>query len=263
MIRIIAVGDIIGRPGRRVFEQFLPKIRSDFSPDAILVNGENIAGGFGITSKIYRRYVDELGITAITTGNHWHDKREIIQHLESFDRLILPANMMNVENDRQGFRVITLSGGIQIAVINVIGRVFMHSENRSPYDALERILPLIPAQAAVKIVDVHAEATSEKQALAHWLTGRVSAVYGTHSHVPTADHRILGAFTGFVTDVGMTGPYDSVIGMDKAISIERSRTGQKKHLEPAENDPWLPFVEICADEKTGRCTDINRHIWRP
>jgi metallophosphoesterase (TIGR00282 family) len=263
VISIIAVGDIIGRPGRRCFEQFLPRIRSEFAPDAVLINGENIAGGFGITTKIYRRYIDELNVTAITTGNHWHDKREIMHHLQDLDRLILPANMMNVENDRQGYRVLTITTGIQIAVINVIGKIFMHPDNRSPFDALDRILSQIPSHIAVRIVDFHAEATSEKQAIGQWLVGRVSLVYGTHSHVPTADHRILGGHTGFVTDLGMTGPYDSVIGMNKEASIERCRTGQKRPMEPAENDPWLPFIFVQIDEKTGKCCSIERHIWRP
>ena len=252
----------MGKAGRRALDRLLPRLRSEFSPDIVLVNGENAAGGFGLTKKIYDKFVGGLGIDCVTMGNHWHDKREIYEFMGRADRLVLPANMANVEREESGLRIVTShNGGIQFAAINLIGRAFMHGENRCPFKAVDRLLAAVPAAVRIRIVDVHAEATSEKQALAWHVAGRVSLLYGTHSHVPTADERILGGKTAFVTDIGMTGGYDSVIGMRKEAAIQRLITGEKVKFEPATEDPWLTAIVVDVDDSTGQASAIQRLRW--
>lgn len=258
MIRILAIGDIMGKAGRQALTQLLPQLRQDYSPDAVIVNGENAAGGFGLTQKIHDQMIDQLEIDCITMGNHWHDKREFIRFAEVAPRVVLPANMMNVNDPKKAVRVLTTKTGKSFAVMNVIGKAFMHADNTSPFHHIERMLDLIPQSVKARILDVHAEATSEKQAVAQHLTGRVSLVYGTHSHVPTADERILNSQTGYITDLGMTGPYDSVIGMRKEAAIQRIMTGESKKFQPASKDRWLCAVIADIDETTGFCTRIER-----
>ena len=261
MTRILAVGDIMGKAGRQALDKLLPKARAEFAPDLVLVNGENAAGGFGLTEKIYDAFVDTLGIDCVTMGNHWHDKREIYDFLPRAEKLVLPANMGNVDDETRGLRILTTKGGTRFAVMNLIGRAFMQEGNRDPFKAIDRLLEEVPAAVKVRIVDVHAEATSEKQGLGWYLAGKVSLVYGTHSHVPAADERVLGGKTGFVTDIGMTGGYDSVIGIRKEAAIHRLLTGEKKKFEPASDDPWLCFVVADVDDQTGHCTAIQRRRW--
>jgi metallophosphoesterase (TIGR00282 family) len=261
MTRILAIGDVMGKAGRRALERLLPRARAELQPDIVLLNGENAAGGFGLTEKIYQGFVTGLGVDCVTMGNHWHDKREIYDFLPRADRLVLPANMGNVEREASGLRVLTAKNGVQFAVINLIGRAFMQEGNRDPFKAVDKLLGEVPAAVKLRIVDVHAEATSEKQGLAWYLCGRVSVVYGTHSHVPAADERILGGKTGFVTDIGMTGGYDSVIGIRKEAAIQRLLTGEKKKFEPATDDPWLCALVADVDDATGVCTRVQRLRW--
>lgn len=257
MIKILGVGDVMGRPGRQALTEGLKRVRETHAPDFVIVNGENAAGGFGLTRKIFDQFIDELGVDCVTTGNHWMDKREIYQFIDH-DRLVLPANMSNVDDIKQGWRIIRSKSGVAVAVINMLGKVFMKGENRSPYDSAEKMLANIPSHVKVKVFDMHAEATSEKQGLAQFLVGKASVVYGTHSHVPTADERILKNYTGFVTDLGMTGPYDSVIGIDAQAAIRRMRTGEKKNFEPAKDDLWFYGCLFEVDEMTGACTRVER-----
>lgn len=261
MIKVFVLGDVMGKAGRQCVEQLLPRIRSTYSPDIVLVNGENAAGGFGLTKKIYDQLVGPLGVDCVTMGNHWHDKREIYEYLPRADRLVLPANMANVAREELGLKILTSQSGVSFAVINLIGRAFMHGENRCPFQAVERLLPLIPASVKIRIIDVHAEATSEKQAMGWHMCGRVSMVYGTHSHVPTADERILDGKTGFVTDIGMTGAYDSVIGIRREAAIHRLLTGEKRKFEPAHENPWMMGILASVDEDTGACRQIERIKW--
>jgi calcineurin-like phosphoesterase len=165
--------------------------------------------------------------------------------------------MGNVEED-QGLRIFSTKAGEQIAVMNLHGKAFMYGENRCPFATIDRLMAKIPDRIKIRIVDIHAEATSEKQALGWHLCGRASLVYGTHSHVPTADERILEKKTGFVTDLGMTGGYDSVIGMKKEAAIHRLRTGEPKKFEPSMENPWIFAISATIDEKTGKCTAIER-----
>ncbi len=261
MTTILAIGDVMGKAGRRCLDRLLPRAREEFKPDIVLVNGENAAGGYGLTKKIYDEMVGPLGVDAVTMGNHWHDKREIYEFMGTADRMILPANMANVDNEEHGLKIITAKNGQSFAVVNLIGKAFMYGENRCPFKAVDRLFDRVPSYVRIRIVDMHAEATSEKQALGWYLKGRASLVYGTHSHVPTADERILGGATGFCTDLGMTGAYDSVIGMKKEAAIARLVTGEKKKLEPATGDPWMYAIVADIDEDTGRCRSIRRVKW--
>jgi metallophosphoesterase (TIGR00282 family) len=254
---VLAIGDVMGRAGRSALEVGLARARSKFQIDFVVVNGENAAGGFGLTRKIFDQFIGDLKIDCVTTGNHWMDKKEIYQFLDH-ERLVVPANMYNVDDMTQGWRLIRSSSGVQVAVVNLIGKIFMKGENRSPYDGAERMLARVPAQVKVKIIDIHAEATSEKQGIAHSVTGKASIVYGTHSHVPTADERILKSYTGFVTDLGMTGPYDSVIGIDADAAVMRMRTGVKRNFEPATDNPWFYACLFEIDVNSGACTHVER-----
>lgn len=260
-IKAFVIGDVVGRVGRRTVEFFLKRIRQEINPDILLINGENAAGGFGITEKIYQQFTEELGVDCITMGNHWHDKKEIHNFLERAPRLVLPANMGNVAKEQLGLRILKTSKGQSFAVINLIGQAFMHDTNRNPFQTVERLLAAIPDSVCLRFVDMHGEATSEKQGMGVLLDGRVSLVYGTHSHVQTADERLLKQGTGFITDVGATGAYDSIIGMDKKLVLKRLLSGEKAKLCPARDDPWLCAVEALIDEKTGRCRQLIRHRW--
>ncbi len=263
MIRVLAIGDVMGKAGRKCLAKLLPIAREQFNPDIVLANGENAAGGFGITKKIFNQFIDQFGIDCVTTGNHWADKKEIHQFLDDTQQLLIPANMMNVSSSREekSYTILETKKGVRYAVINLIGRAFMNPDNRNPLETARRIFDRIPESVKIRVLDMHAEATSEKQAIAHFLTPKVSLVYGTHSHVPTADERIINKHTGFATDIGMTGAYDSVIGVRKEASIERLLTGQAQRFEPAVEDPWMCFIVADIDERSGACQNIQRFRW--
>ena len=259
MIKVMAIGDLVGKAGRRSIQEILPLVREKHSPDIVIANGENAAGGFGITKKIFNNLTEKYSIDCVTTGNHWHDKREVYEFYQKTDRLVVPANMMNVDNVEDGYTILSSSSGVKFAVVNLIGKAFMHPDNKSPFTYIDKILERIPEHIKVRILDFHAEATSEKQAIAHYLSGKFSLVYGTHTHVPTGDERIIDDYTGFTTDIGMTGAYDSVIGIKKEASLNRMLHGVKKKFEPATKDLWLCFVIAHIDEVSGACKKIERH----
>lgn len=261
MTRILAIGDVMGKPGRRALEVLLPKARERFSPDIVLVNGENAAGGFGLTRKVFDGFVGDLGIDAVTMGNHWHDKREIYDFMDH-ERIVLPANMGNVDREMLGLRVLRAKNGTRFAVVNVVGRAFMKGDNRCPFTAVDKLFREIPDAVKIRIVDVHAEATSEKQGLGWHLAGRASLVYGTHQHVPMADERIMEGKTGYLTDIGMTGPYESVVGIRKDGAVHRLMNGTKNaKWEVATGDPWLCALVADIDDETGHCKSIERLRW--
>ena len=261
MITVLAIGDLVGKPARKALTHLLPLAKAEFSPDLILANGENAAGGFGLTRKVFDQLTLELGIDVITMGNHWHDKKEIHDFCNEASNLVLPANMSNVNDASRGLRLIETRSGHKVAVANVIGKAFMHPENSCPFKMLDRIWDQVPERIKLRIVDFHGEASSEKQGIGHYMTGRASLVYGTHVHVPTADERILAGHTGFVTDLGMTGAYDSIIGMKKEGALRRLITGEKRKMEPAVDDLWMCFIVAECDPQTGRCTSIKRFRW--
>jgi 2',3'-cyclic-nucleotide 2'-phosphodiesterase len=254
---LLAIGDVMGRPGREALQYGLRKIRETRQVDFVTVNGENAAGGFGITRKIFDQFITDFKVDCVTTGNHWMDKREVYDFLDH-DRLVVPANMSNVDDIKQGWRIVRSTAGTTVAVINLLGKIFMKGENRCPYDAADKMLDRVPPSVKIRIIDIHAEATSEKQGIAQFVAGRASVVYGTHSHVPTADERILKEYTGFVTDLGMTGPYDSVIGIESQAAIRRMRTGVKKNFEPAKNNPWFYACLFEIEPSNGACTRVER-----
>lgn len=257
-MNILAFGDIIGKPGRSALSEVLPELRSEFQADLVIVNGENSDNGSGITLKILEEYIHKLEIDVITMGNHWSSKREVFDFMNRYEQLILPGNMSNVPNHMKGLYIGTTRSGFRYAVTNLIGQAFMNDGNKSPFEMAENLLSYVPAAVRVRILDIHAETSSEKQALGHFLAGRVSLVYGTHTHTPTADCRIIRNHTGFVTDLGMTGPYDSVIGIEKDAAIRRFLTGEKRGWDTAKKGNEVHGIFVKVDHETGQCLAISR-----
>src|SRR6476660_932290 len=260
LMRILFIGDIFGRPGRNIVKDRLPGLVKDHAIDLVIANGENSAGGFGITGSLAEDLFD-LGVDVITTGNHIWDKREIIEYFQAADgnphsparRLLRPANYAP---DLPGWGVYEgKKNGVPYAVINLQGRVFMAS-NDDPFRVVDQLLKEIKAK--VIFVDVHAEATSEKLAMGWYLDGRVTALVGTHTHIPTADEQVMPAGTAYITDVGMTGPYDSVIGVQKEMIIARFLNNMPARFEAATGDVRLCAVVVDCDEATGRARKIER-----
>lgn len=258
-MRILFIGDIFGRPGRTMVKQHLQEVVNQHQIDLIIANGENAAGGFGITPQIAEELFEQ-GISVITTGNHVWDKREIIEYMQQATnghqarRLIRPANYPE-GTPGHGFYQGKTRDGVPYAVMNLQGRVFLPS-NDDPFRVADRLLEQITAK--VVLVDVHAEATSEKVAMGWYLDGRVTAVLGTHTHIPTADTRVLPGGTAFQTDVGMTGPYDSIIGVQKELVIQRFLTNLPARWEAATGDPRFCGVVIDCDEMTGKARSVQR-----
>jgi metallophosphoesterase (TIGR00282 family) len=256
-VRILYVGDVVGRSGRSVVAAELKGLKERLRLDAAIVNGENAAGGFGLTAAIANELF-AAGADLITMGNHVWDQRELIAHIDREPRIVRPLNLAPGTPGR-GVAELRTAKGQRVVVIQVLGRLFMGLYD-DPFRALEAELRrhALGGTAQAIMVDVHAEATSEKVALGHFLDGRVSLVAGTHTHVPTADARILPGGTGYITDVGMTGDYDSVIGMDKAGSLLRWRSdvpGQR--LTPAGGEAMLCAVFVETDDRTGLARRIE------
>jgi len=254
-MKILFVGDVIGKPGRRVLRRLLPRLVDERRVDYVVVNVENAAGGFGVTPDVLEE-LGELPIHCMTTGNHVWDKKEVAELLVREPRLLRPDNYPE-GNPGRGLHVGETAAGIPVATVNLEGQVFMKNVG-SPFAAADRLLAEIGGRAKVVFVDFHAEATSEKQALGVYLDGRVSAVVGTHTHVPTADERILPGGTGFVTDVGMTGPYEGVIGFRSDRVLQRFLLQTPSTFEVAKRDVRLAAVVVDIDEKSGRARAIER-----
>jgi 2',3'-cyclic-nucleotide 2'-phosphodiesterase len=243
-MRLLFIGDVVGRSGRAAVIQQVPLLRARWGLDFVIVNGENAAGGFGLTEAIFEEFL-EAGVDAVTLGNHAFDQREALVFIERQPRLVRPANYPPGTPGR-GSAIIENSQGARLLIVNLLGRIFMDALD-DPFAALDRELaghPLGNGCHAV-VIDVHAEASSEKWALGHFADGRASLVVGTHTHVPSADHRILSGGTGFVTDVGMTGDYDSVIGMEKDEPMRRfTRRIPSGRFEPALGPATLCGVAV-------------------
>ncbi len=254
-MNILFIGDIFGSPGRRVVADHLQDIVATNRIDLAIANVENSAGGFGITPAIAEDLL-ALGLDVLTSGNHVWDKREIFDYLGRQPRLLRPANYP----DAPGSGVITFrtKGGVDCAVINLQGRVYMPATD-CPFRKADQILRDLDPSIKVKFVDFHAEVTSEKVALGWHLDGRVSAVIGTHTHIPTADTRILPGGTAYQTDCGMTGPYGSVIGVQTDIVLQRFLTSLPVRMEAAKSRPELHAVIVDVDEATGRARAVRRH----
>jgi metallophosphoesterase (TIGR00282 family) len=254
-MHILFIGDIFGSPGRRIVADHLQDIIETNRIDLAIANGENAAGGFGITPPIAEDLF-AMGLDVITSGNHVWDKRELYDYLNRQPRLLRPANYP--EAPGSGLVVCQARNGVECAVLNLQGRVYMPNTD-CPFREADKILASLDASIKVKFVDFHAEVTSEKIAMGWYLDGRVSAVVGTHTHVPTADTRILPAGTAYQTDCGMTGPYDSVIGVQTEIILQRFLTALPVRMEPARMNPELHAVIVDVDETTGRARSMRRH----
>src|SRR5829696_415914 len=250
-MRILFVGDVVGRSGRNIVKERLPRLIVDWKLDCVVVNGENAAGGFGITEAIYQDLLD-AGADAITLGNHAWDQREALVFIERAPRLIRPINYPPGTPGR-GAAMIEAKNGARALVINAMGRIFMDPLD-DPFAAIERELSAcaLKSGADAIIIDMHCEATSEKQSMGHFVDGRASLVVGTHTHTPTADHQILPGGTAFISDVGMTGDYDSVIGMMKDEPLNRFvRKIPSSRFEPALGAATLCAVAVETDDATG------------
>jgi metallophosphoesterase (TIGR00282 family) len=254
-MNILFVGDIMGEPGRRVLLKHLPKAIQDYHIDVVVGNGENAAGGFGITPDIAQELFD-LGLSAITLGNHAWDKREAMEYLQKEPRVIRPANYPDGVPGK-GTCVIETAQGERLGILQLMGRVFMPMVD-CPFRVAERELAQLTTQTDYILVDMHAETTSEKMAMGYFLDGKVSVVLGTHTHVQTADEQILPQGTGYLTDVGMTGPVKSVIGMKHNLVIQKFLTQLPRRFEVAPGPSVLCAAVVKLDRETGKTTHISR-----
>lgn len=257
-MRVLAIGDVVGRPGRRIIQERLPHLKREYEIDFVVANVENAAAGFGVTPSV----VGELlaaGIDVLTSGNHIFDKKEVFQIIETEPRLLRPANYPPGVPGRGVWSGMSAAGH-PITVINLQGRVFMQPSD-CPFRTAEALLNELPPEQII-LVDMHGEATSEKRAMGWYLDGRVSFVFGSHTHVPTADETILPRGTAYITDLGMTGPYDSVIGIDTAQILDRFLRGMPRKFDVASGDVRLCGALVEIDETTFRATAIERLMLR-
>jgi len=254
-MKILFLGDIVGRPGRDIVGEILPDYRKSNDIDFVIANGENAAGGSGVTPKVAEQLF-KSGIDVMTSGDHIWKRREIYDYLNRTDKLIRPANYPRGVPG-QGATLVDTKKGIKVAVVNLVGRVFMEAVE-CPFIRVKEEIERLSAETPVIIVDLHAEATSEKVAMGWFLEGLVSAVIGTHTHIQTADEKVLPKGTAYITDCGMTGPYDSVIGRKKEQIIERFVTQLPTRFEMATDDVQMHGVIIDIDEKTGKALGIKR-----
>ncbi|MGD0273637.1 MAG: TIGR00282 family metallophosphoesterase [Gaiellaceae bacterium] len=243
-MRILFVADVFGAPGRRALEQRLPDLRTELALDFCVVNGENASDGAGITPKHAERIL-AAGADVITLGNHVWRKPELVSYLGQNERIVRPANLSRLCPGR-GVSVLPAADGSSVAVVNLLGELFMNVAH-SPFEVVDELVVEASRQTPIVLIDFHAEATSEKIGLARWLDGRVTAVFGSHTHVQTNDARVLPGGTAAITDAGMTGPHDSVIGVRAELAIERMRTGMRVRFEPAEGDVRIEGALVECD----------------
>lgn len=256
-MKLMFLGDVMGRAGRRTITENLARLRANWKLDFVVVNGENATSGVGL-SGAHAKTLLEAGADCITLGDHAFDQRDMLQFIEQEPRVIRPLNFSKTAPGK-GARLFTSKNGRKVLVTQVLGQVFMKRPFDDPFSALEPVLKMHPlgGQAAAVIVDVHCEATSEKMAMGHFADGRASLVVGTHTHVPTADAMILSGGTGYLTDAGMCGDYNSVIGMDKAEPLRRFITGMPRdRFSPANGEATLSGVYVETDDRTGKATRI-------
>lgn len=255
-VSFLFLGDIIGRPGRKGLMRYLPSLVQKYSPSLIIANGENAAGGIGITEKVGKELLTQVDV--LTSGNHIWDKKEALDYIDQEPRLLRPANYPP-QNPGNGTYLFEVSPQSKIGILNLQGRVFMEAIDCPFRTADEEILAL-KSSTPVVVVDFHAEATSEKQAMGWYLDGKVSAVVGTHTHVPTADERILPQGTAFITDVGMIGGYNSIIGIRRDQALKRFLTARPQRFEPGKEGIFFSAVFVEVDVQTGKALSIRREI---
>ena len=254
-MRLLFLGDVVGRAGRSVVAERLPKLRADWGLDFVVVNGENASSGAGLTAE-HAKFLLAAGADCLTLGDHAFDQKDMLQHIEQEPRIIRPLNFAR-QAPGKGYRVFAARDGRKVLVLQALGQVFMKRPFDDPFSAVEAVLKAHPlgGLAHASILDFHAEATSEKMAMGHWCDGRVSLCVGTHTHVPTGDAQILTAGSAYLTDAGMCGDYNSVIGMDRQEPLRRFVTGMSKgRFEPANGPATLSGVYVETDDKTGLAT---------
>ena len=255
-VRILCIGDVVGRPGRRILAERLGGFGSQRQIDAVIVNGENAAGGSGISAPICEKLFS-AGVDVITLGDHSFRKREGLGVIGQGKQIVRPANFPR-EAPGKGWVVREVRCGAEIAVINVLGRLFMRTQADCPFHAVDACLKLVDPSVKIRIVDMHAEATSEKIAMGWYLDGRVSILFGTHTHVATADERILPGGTAYITDLGMTGAHDSVLGRRKEPVLKVLTTNMPERFEVATGDVRINGVIVEVDSLTGKASGIER-----
>jgi metallophosphoesterase (TIGR00282 family) len=258
-MNILVIGDVVGSPGRNILKKGLPLVVEKHSIEYCIANVENAAGGFGVTKEICDEILD-LGVDCLTSGNHIWDKREILPFADLIPQLLRPLNYPVGQPGHGSHVGKTRRSGVPVATLNLSGRVFMNGAMDDPFTKGLAEVERLRKEAAIVIVDMHGEATSEKMAMGYYLDGRVAAVVGTHTHVPTCDHRVLPQGTAYCSDIGMTGPYDSVIGVEKDVVIHRFLTAMPGRFETAKRDPRLAAVVIDADPETGKARSIDRML---
>ncbi|MHA6262801.1 TIGR00282 family metallophosphoesterase [Arenibacterium sp. CAU 1754] len=257
-MRLLFLGDVMGRAGRKAISENLPRLRAEWRADFVVVNGENASNGMGLTGD-HAKALLEAGADCVTLGDHAFDQKEMLQFIETEPRIVRPINFAKVAPGR-GHRMFTAQNGRKVLVAQVLGQVFMKRPFDDPFSAIEPVLKSHPlgGQAAAVIVDMHCEATSEKMAMGHYCDGRASLVVGTHTHVPTGDAQVLPAGTGYLTDAGMCGDYNSVIGMDKVEPMRRFITGMPKaRFTPALGEATLSGVFVETDDKSGVAKSVR------
>ncbi len=255
-MNILCIGDIVGKPGRNAVIHLLDDLKKEFSIDFVIANAENTAGGSGLTAPLAKEFF-QAGCDVLTLGDHVWDQKDFVDYLQQSDSVIRPANFPEGVPGR-GWCVKKTRLGQKVGVINLLGRTFMRYQVSCPFRALEQIVQEIKQETFIIIVDMHAETTSEKMAMGHFADGKVSAVFGTHTHIQTADEKILPQGTAYITDLGMTGPYDSVIGQNKEKIIQRFLMSMPIKFEVAKDDVKLHGVVISVDEKTAKANNIAR-----
>ncbi len=254
-VNILCIGDIVGRPGRRALAERLRELVREFEIDCVIANAENAAGGSGVTPQIHDK-LGKYGVNLVTLGDHTYRKREIISVLETADNIIRPANISERAAGKD-YAIYQTGKGVSVGIVQVIGRVFMKPAD-CPYAALDRILPQLSQKADIVVADVHAEATSEKLAMGYFLNGRVSLCYGTHTHVVTADEQILSRGTAYITDIGMTGAHDSILGRKAENVLKSFRTQMPYPFEVATEDVKISGIIATIDSNTKKADRIDR-----
>jgi hypothetical protein len=255
-INILCVGDVVGRPGRMVLADHLPTLIEERHVELVVCNAENAAGGSGLTPQIFQKLL-RYGVDVVTLGDHTFRKREVVSVLEKSDRIVRPANLLEGAAGRRWTVVPTKSGQHQVAVASALGQMFMGTWD-SPWPAIDQVLDAMPPEVKLRVVDFHGEATSEKVAMGWHLNGRVSIVFGTHTHIPTADARVLSGGTAYITDVGMTGPYDSVLGRRTDRVLSALTSSMPTRFEVATGDPRLCGLLAVVDPQTGLAESVER-----
>jgi metallophosphoesterase (TIGR00282 family) len=258
-MNILVIGDVVGNPGRTILRKALPLVFRKYEIDYCIANVENAAGGFGVTKEVCDEFLD-AGVDCLTSGNHIWDKKEILGMIDLIPQLLRPLNYPEGQPGRGSHVGKAKRSGVPVATLNLSGRVFMQGALDDPFKLGMAEVERLRQEARVVIVDMHGEATSEKTAMGHWLDGKVSAVLGTHTHVPTCDHRILPKGTAYCTDLGMTGPYESVIGVEKEAILRRFLTGMPTRFETAKGDPRFAAAVVDVDPETGRARSIDRML---